>query len=94
MVYFECIFIANLVLLRQTSNYTGWGEIVLLCQVTSFFITVYTISRVLNMSVIAHFFDEFFSSWTAWLGCLFVASIIYLEKALVDGIKLLKSLDC
>ena len=49
---------------------------------------VYLDSIIMQKGVIAFFFDEFWSSWTAWLGCLFVASLIYLEKAVKDAIYL------
>lgn len=81
-------------MLRQTSNYTGWGEIVLLLQVTSFFWVVYLDTILLTKGVIAFFFDEYMSSWTAWLGCLFVASLILIEKAVMDAFILLRKLDC
>ena len=62
----------------------------LLLQVTSFFWIVYLDSIFLPQGVIAFFFDEYWSSWTAWLGCVFIASLIYLEKAVIDAISLLK----
>ena len=65
----------------------------LLLQVTSFFWVVYLDSIFLPEGVIAFFFDEYWSSWTAWLGCLLVASLIYLEKAVLDAIRLLRKLE-
>ena len=29
VVYFECVLIANLVLLRNTHNFAGWGELLI-----------------------------------------------------------------
>jgi len=29
IVYFECILLANMVLLRQTHNFTGWNELLI-----------------------------------------------------------------
>ena len=29
VVYFECVLIANLVLLRNTHNFSGWGELLI-----------------------------------------------------------------
>ena len=63
----------------------------LLLQVTSFFWIVYLDSIFLPEGVIAYFFDEYWSSWTAWLGCMLVASLIYLEKAVLDAMKLLNN---
>ena len=50
---------------------------------------MYLDTILLEKGVIAFFFDEFMSSWTAWLGCIFVASLIFIEKAVVDAYKLL-----
>ena len=83
VVYFECVLLANLVLLRSTNNFTGWGELVIFLQVVSYFVFVYLDSIILTQSAIAYFFDEFMSSVNAWLGCVLVASTIYIEKYFV-----------
>lgn len=80
MVYFECVLLVNLVLLRATNNFTGWGEFVIFLQVASYFIIIYLESIILTKTVIAYFMDEFMSSSTAWLGCLLVAASVYIEK--------------
>jgi len=41
IVYFECVLIVNLVLLRYSHNWTGWGELLIFLQVTSYFWIVY-----------------------------------------------------
>ena len=84
-MYFMCVLIANLVLVRATHNFTGWGELFILVQLVSFPVIVYLDSIMLTSGVIAYFFDEFLASWTAWLGVFLVASILYIEGAVVDG---------
>jgi len=44
----------------------------------------------MTKSVVAYFMDEYLSSKAAWLGCLLVASTVFIEKALYDMIDLLK----
>jgi len=58
--------------------------------VTSFFWIVYLDSIILETGVIAHFSDEFYSSWTAWLGSLLVASIIFIEWGAVKAVQYLQ----
>ena len=41
---------------------------------------------------ISHFFDEFMGSWTAWLGVLFIGSALFVEKATLDAIALVRAL--
>ena len=65
IVYFECVLIVNLVILRASHNIAGYGEFVLFLQVTSFFWILYIASVFFTKGVVAYFFDEFFSSWTA-----------------------------
>ena len=36
-----CVMVANLVLVRATNNFTGWGELLIFLQVTSFIWIVY-----------------------------------------------------
>ena len=92
IVYFECILLANLVLLRQTHNHTGWFELLLFLQTTSFFWILYLDTIIFTKGVVAYFYDEFMSSSTAWLGCLLVGSSIFIEKAFIDTLKILKKL--
>ena len=54
--------------------------------VVSFFWIVYLDSIILETGVIAHFSDEFYSSWTAWLGSLLVGSIIFIEWGAVKAV--------
>jgi len=84
IVYFECVLTANFILLRSTHNFTGWCELLIFLQVTSFFWLLYLDSIWLT-SPISYFFDEFFGSLTAWLGVLFVGGILVIEKAAVDA---------
>jgi len=80
VVYFECVLLVNLVLLRQTHNFTGWNELLIFLQVSSFFWLVY-LDSILLKGPIMYFFDEYWSSKTAWLGVLFVVGILFIEKA-------------
>jgi len=88
VVYFECVLVVNIVLLRGSHNWTGWGELLIFLQVVSFFAFVYIDSIMLNTGEIAYFFDEYLSSWTAWLGCFLVGMLLFLEKALIDAWKI------
>ena len=92
VVYSECVLAANLVILRQTHNYTGWNEALIALQFASFFIVVYLDSVTLTQGEIAYFWDEFTSSWTAWVGCFLVGSSIIIEKACMDALQIRKSI--
>ena len=92
VVYFMCVLTANLVLLRATHNYTGWGELFILVQLVSFPVIVYLDSILLSHGVIAYFFDEFLASWTAWLGVLLVGAVLFVEGAVIDSYGLFKQL--
>ena len=84
-MYFECVLVANMVLVRSTHNWTGWGELLVFLQVTSFFWILYLDSVILT-SDISYFFGEWLGSWTAWLGCILVAGIVLIEKAGMDAV--------
>ena len=75
VVYFECVLVVNLILLRWTHNFTGWNEFVIFLQIASFFILVWLDSIWLTNGAIAYFWEEYMSSWTAVLGCLLIAFI-------------------
>ena len=60
-------------------------------QVTSFIWILYLDTIILTRSDIAYFFDEFWSSWTAWLGFALLGCLVYVEKAVYDAIKIIKS---
>ena len=87
VVYFMCVLVVNMVMLRNTNNWQGWNEAVILMQTSSYFLFVYLDSIWLTKGVIAYFMEEFTSSWTAWLGCCLIASLIFIEKASIDAIK-------
>ena len=90
VVYFECVLIVNLVLLRYSHNLTGWGELLIFLQVTSFFWIMYLDTIVFPTGVIGYFSDEFYSSWTAWLGAVLMASLIFIEKKGLQAYELIK----
>jgi len=92
IVYFECVLIANLVLLRYSHNLTGWGELLIFLQVTSFFWIVYVDTIMFPTGVIAYFSDEFYSSWTAWLGCFLLASLSYIENKCIQVYSILREM--
>ena len=62
-------------------------------QVTSFIWITYLDSIVFTRGPIAYFFDEYFASWTAWLGCLFLVLFFYTEKAVVDAFNIVYNTD-
>ena len=88
VVYFECVLLVNMVLLRQTHNFTGWNELLIFLQVSSFFWLVY-LDSILLKGPIMYFFYEYWSSKTAWLGVLFVVGILFIEKACNEALSLL-----
>ena len=88
-MYFNCVLLANLVMLRYTHNYTGINELLIFLQVTSFIWILYIDSVFFTTGVIAYFFDEFMSSATAWLGCLLLASTVFLEREVMIMINIL-----
>ena len=92
IVYFMAVLLANLVLLRATHNWTGWGEAIILLQLASYFVCTYADSLIMNHGEIAYFYDEFMSSKTAWLGVLLVGCLIFIEKALVDMLNIVMRL--
>ena len=80
-------------MLRASHNYTGYGEVLVFLQVISYLVILYLESKILTKSVVAYLMDEYFSSNVAWLGCLLVASTIFIEKALFDMIDLMKTIQ-
>ena len=92
VVYFQCILLANLVMLRQSSNLTGWNELLLFLQVTSFFWILYLDSVIFTSGTIAYFSDEFYSSVNAVLSTIIIAFLIYLEKMGYRAVMLLRSM--
>ena len=90
IVYFQTVFVSNFVLLRATHNFTGWNELLIFLQVTSYFWILYLDSIILTKGPIAYFFDEFMSSWTAWLGCILIACLLVVEKAILDAYDLMR----
>ena len=91
MVYFECVLLANLVLLRWTHNFTGWGELFIFVQLISFFTFVWLDSILLTNGAIAYFYDEFMSSWTAWLGVFLIGCTVLVEKTVWDIYSIIKA---
>ena len=91
-VYFMCILLVNLVLLRGTHNWQGWGEALITLQVASFFLVVWLDSVLLKYGPIAYFWDEFMSSRAAWLGVFLVGAFLLIENSIVDMLGILKGL--
>lgn len=79
-------------LLRASHNHTGWTELIMFSQVTSFFWILYLDSVIFVYGPVAYIYDELMSSWTAWLGCLFAASTIFIEKSAYDAVMLILGL--
>lgn len=40
-VYMNCVLLANVIVLKMTHNFTGWGIIVIVCQIASFYIALW-----------------------------------------------------
>ena len=40
-VYMNCVLLANVIVLKMTHNFTGWGVIVIGCQIASFFLALW-----------------------------------------------------
>ena len=57
-------------------------------QVISFFVFVYLDSIMLTTGVIAYFMEEWFSSSSAWLSCVLIVFLVYLEWGLLKLIRL------
>ena len=50
---------------------------------------LYLDSELHKKGEIAHFFDEYMSSWTAWLGVVLVACLLVIEQAVINAFKML-----
>ena len=79
-------------MLRQSSNLTGWNELLLFLQVTSFFWILYLDSVIFSTGTIAYFSDEFYSSVNAVFSTILIAFLIYLEKMGYRAVSLLRSM--
>ena len=86
IVYFMCVLMVNIIILRSTHNWTGFSEAVVAMQFISFFVILYMDSIMLTTGPIAYFLDEYFSSMTAWLGVLLMAAILLIEKGCADAL--------
>ena len=53
---------------------------------------MYLDTIVFPTGVIGYFSDEFYSSWTAWLGAVLIASIIFIEKKGCQAYELIKKM--
>ena len=75
-----CVLLANLKLLQMTSNWTGWGELLILLSMASFFVNLYVETKYDVYWAVYRIWDEYISSPVAWLGLVFVlTSIITLD---------------
>jgi len=61
-------------------------------QVTSYFWILYIDTIFFTKGVIAYFSDEFYSSWTAWLGCALLVFWLYVENRVIEVFDLLRSM--
>ena len=57
---------------------------------TSFIWILYLDTILLPRGEVAYFFDEFWSSWTAWLGLVLLCCSVFIEKSVSDAIQILK----
>ena len=88
--YLMCVILANFVLLRETHLVTGWGELLIFLQLTSYLWIIYLDSILLKTSVIAYFSDEFYGSWTAWLGVLLISFLVPFESGAKRAVLLIR----
>jgi hypothetical protein len=76
-VFWVCIFIANLTLLRMHHNWTGWGEGLLLLAAVSYFLIAYIESQYTMFPVVYKFWEESTSSTSAWYGAIFAICSLF-----------------
>lgn len=62
-------------------------------QIASFFVLIYFDSVWLTQGVIAYFSEEYYSSGTAWLGCLFVGLMVFVEGTCLNAYKLIQEMN-
>lgn len=62
-------------------------------QIGAFFFCVYFDSIYLTQGVIAYFSEEFYSSGSAWLGCLFIGLMVFVEGVCLNAYKLIQEMN-
>ena len=76
-IYMNCVFLANLIILKMQHTITGFNLVIIGCQITAFFVMLWYFQSELQTDVIYQFMEEFCSSKTAWLGGIFSVSSLW-----------------
>ena len=79
-VYGVCIILANLIVLKMENSFNGWNELIMICHIAFFYVSVFYYQEFMDESVVYGFWWEFIGSYTVWLGvflCIF--SIITID---------------
>jgi len=75
-VFWVCIFLANLTLLKLHNNFTGWGEAIMFVCAFSYWLIVWMESLLPMFPQVYRFMEQDVSSGVAWLGALFALTIL------------------
>jgi len=86
-VYFICIFLANLTLLKLHNNLTGWGELLMFLCASSYFWLVAIESQIPAFSSVYKFMAESVSSYSAWLGALLCFASVFTIDVMLTSVK-------
>lgn len=76
-VFFSCVCLANLRILAQQSNFTGWGEILMLLQILSYFAVLKIENESPKFSQVYQFWEEAMTNPAAWLSFFFIITWSY-----------------
>jgi len=93
-VYIGCVLVANAVLLKMSSNYTGLGEILILMQSCSYWVIVNLMTKNRNFEIFYKMWTEFTESIVMWLGlALVVLTVFTLDAAIKIFFKIISPHD-
>ena len=76
-VYVGCVFLANAVLFKMSSNYTGLGEFLILMQSLSYWVIVYMMTKNHIFEILFKMWSELTESITMWLGLALVVLTVF-----------------
>lgn len=88
-VYWVCIFMANITLLRMTHNWTGWGETLMFLAAVTYFPIAFIESRFTMFPILYKFWDESISSPAAWFGAfLAICTLFTLDNIIARAVNI------
>lgn len=87
-IYMNCVLLSNLIILKMQHNFTGFNLIIILLQITSFFVLLWYFNEELQTDVIYQFWEEFIASKVAWLGAFFVVTSLWTVDNMLHSIRL------